>query len=110
MKQDSAPMAGDAVLAPHGPEKAKSTRPQLPRISSRPWTIQEHSESSLHLHLSSSSSQEDSWDRKKRMMSLHPLSMGTDLGDWDSGPSEGSLSFFWSSDPPQWVGNNDKPQ
>lgn len=48
---------GDAVLAPPGPEKAKSTHPQLPRISNRPWTIQGHSESSLHLHSSSSSSQ-----------------------------------------------------
>lgn len=45
--------------------EAKSTHSQLPRISSRPWTIQGHSESSLHFHSSSSSSQEESWDWKK---------------------------------------------
>lgn len=36
----------------------------------------------------------DSWDWKKRAMSLQPRSTGTDLGVWDSGPSEGAYVLF----------------
>ena len=36
----------------------------------------------------------DSWDWKKQAMSPQPRSAGTDLGDWDSGPSEGAYVLF----------------